>query len=49
MEKVYNAMKSVGIWNLVLGILSVIAGCLAGALLIVNGVRLLHKKKELLF
>lgn len=49
MEKVYKAMKSVGIWNLILGILSIIAGGVAGTLLIVNGCRLLRKKKELLF
>ena len=49
MEKVYKTMKSVGIWNMVFGILSILAGCLTGAMLIVSGARLLKKKKEILF
>jgi hypothetical protein len=49
MEKIYNTMKAVGVWNLVLGILMIITGIAAGVLLILNGVRLLKKKSELLF
>lgn len=49
MEKIYNTMKSVGVWNLVLGILMVIAGVFVGVLMILNGARLLKKKSELLF
>jgi hypothetical protein len=49
MEKIYNTMKSVGVWNLVLGILTIIAGAVAGTLLILNGARLLKKKSEILF
>lgn len=49
MEKIYNTMKSVGVWNLVLGILTIIAGAVAGTLLILNGARLLKKKSDLLF
>jgi len=30
MEKIYNTMKSVGVWNLVLGILTIVAGAVAG-------------------
>jgi hypothetical protein len=49
MEKIYNTMKSVGVWNLVLGILFIIAGAVMGSLMILNGARLLKKKSELLF
>lgn len=49
MEKIYHTMKSVGVWNLVLGILMMIAGVASGVLLILNGVKLLKKKSELLF
>ncbi|MDF2844408.1 MAG: putative rane protein [Herbinix sp.] len=49
MEKIYHTMKSVGVWNLVLGILTIIAGAVAGTLLILNGSRLLKKKSELMF
>lgn len=49
MEKVYHTMKSVGVWNLVLGILMIIAGAVAGSLLILNGAKLLRKKSEILF
>lgn len=49
MEKIYNTMKSVGVWNLVMGILLIIAGAVTGILLILNGARLLKKKSDLLF
>lgn len=49
MEKIYNTMKSVGVWNLVLGILLIVSGVLAGVFMIVNGSRLLKKKSYLLF
>jgi hypothetical protein len=49
MEKIYHTMKSVGVWNLVLGILMIITGAVAGSLLILNGARLLRKKSDLLF
>jgi len=49
MEKIYNTMKSVGVWNLVLGILLILAGIVTGVLLILNGGRLLKKKSDLLF
>jgi len=49
MEKIYKTMKSVGVWNLVIGILLIVAGVLAGVFMILNGTRLLKKKSDLLF
>jgi hypothetical protein len=49
MEKIYHTMKSVGVWNLVMGILLIVAGIVSGILLILNGARLLKKKSELMF
>lgn len=49
MEKIYNTMKSVGVWNLVLGILLILAGIVTGILMILNGAKLLKKKSDLLF
>lgn len=49
MEKIYKTMKSVGVWNLVLGILLIVAGIVSGILLIFNGAMLLKKKSDLLF
>lgn len=49
MEKIYKTMKSVGVWNLVMGILLIVAGVLAGVFMILNGAKLLKKKSDLLF
>jgi len=49
MEKIYKTMKSVGVWNLVLGIVLILSGAAAGIFLIVNGGKLLKKKSDLLF
>ncbi len=49
MEKIYHTMKSVGVWNLILGILLIVAGLVSGVLLILNGAKLLKKKSDLLF
>lgn len=49
MEKIYNTMKSVGVWNLVLGIVLILSSMTAGIFLIVNGAKLLKKKSDLLF
>lgn len=48
-EKVYKTMKSVGIGNLVLGIIIIVLGVGAGVAIIVNGAQLLKKKSDLLF
>ncbi len=49
MEKIYHTMRSVGVWNLVIGIILIVAGVLSGVFMIVNGAKLLKKKSELLF
>ena len=49
MEKIYNTMKSVGVGNLVMGILLIVAGVVAGVFMILNGAKLLKKKSDLLF
>ena len=49
MEKVYKTMKSVGVCDLVMGIVVTVFGCATGAFLITNGARLLKRKKEVLF
>ncbi|MGB8455258.1 MAG: hypothetical protein WCD89_23370 [Anaerocolumna sp.] len=48
-EKIYMTMKSVGVGNLVMGILFIIAGLAGGILMIISGGRLLKKKSEILF
>ena len=48
-EKIYKTMNSVGIWNLVLGIVTIVVGALAGSAMIVNGARLMKKKSDVLF
>ena len=48
-EKIYKTMKVVGIWNLVMGIVTIVVSVLAGSAMIVNGARLLKKKSEILF
>ncbi len=49
MEKVYRSMKSVGVANLVMGILVIVIGAVIGSFIIANGVKLLKRKSDLLF
>ncbi len=49
MEKVYKAMKSVGSFNVVIGILMIVSGIALGVLVITRGARLLKQKSEILF
>lgn len=49
MEKVYKAMKSVGSFNIVLGILMIVSGIALGVLVITRGAKLLKHKSEILF
>lgn len=48
-EKIYLTMKSVGVGNLVMGILFIVAGLAGGILMIISGGKLLKKKSEILF
>ena len=48
-EKIYKTMKSVGSFNLVMGILLIISGITTGVLFIAKGARLLKDKSELMF
>lgn len=48
-ERIYKTMKSVGVWSLVLGIITILIGVFTGVTLIANGGRLLKKKSEILF
>jgi len=48
-EKVYKSMKSVGVTNLVFGILTIVAGIATGVVLIVGGGKLLKNKGDVMF
>lgn len=48
-EKVYKAMKSVGSFNVVLGILMIVSGIAFGVLIIAKGAKLLKHKSDILF
>lgn len=48
-EKIYSTMKSVGIGNLVTGILIIVLGIAGGILMIISGAKLLKKKSDILF
>lgn len=48
-EKVYKTMKSTGVTNIVLGIVTIVSGVATGVMLIVAGARLLKKKSSILF
>ncbi|BBF41505.1 hypothetical protein lbkm_0184 [Lachnospiraceae bacterium KM106-2] len=48
-EKVYKTMKSTGIVNIVLGIVTIAFAIGAGIVFIVNGARLLKHKSRILF
>lgn len=49
MEKVYKAMKSVGAFNIVLGILMIVSGIAFGILVIAKGAKLLKHKSDIIF
>lgn len=48
-EKVYKTMKSTGIINVVLGIITIAFGVGTGIVFIISGARLLKKKSKVLF
>ncbi len=47
-EKVLRTMSSVGVCNLVMGILAMVFGTVTGILLVINGGRLLRRKNRVL-
>lgn len=49
MERVYKAMKSVGSFNIVVGILLIVGGIAAGTAIIAKGANLLRRKSDILF
>lgn len=48
-EKIYKTMSKCGALNIVIGVVSIVAGIAAGVLLIVSGANLLSKKSDILF
>jgi uncharacterized membrane protein YuzA (DUF378 family) len=48
-EKIYTTMKTVGVGNLIMGILFIIVGVAGGVIMIISGGKLLKKKSEILF
>lgn len=48
-ERVYKTMKTVGGWNLALGILLICVGVASGVTMIVNGAKLLARKSDITF
>ena len=48
-ERIYGTMKTVGVGNLVFGILSIVTGVAIGVISIINGARLLKSKSNILF
>jgi len=48
-ERIYGTMNTVGVGNLIYGIISIIAGVSIGILSIINGARLLKSKSNILF
>lgn len=49
MEKVYKIMKSVGTFNVVIGILMIVSGICFGVFVITKGAKLLRHKSDLMF
>ena len=48
-EKIYKTMKSVGAFNIVIGIIIIVSGIAIGTLIIAKGAKLLKDKSELIF
>ena len=49
MEKVYKTMKSVGAFNVVMGIFMIVSGICFGVAVIVKGAKLLKHRSDLIF
>lgn len=48
-EKIYKSMKTVGAWNIAIGVTLIVIGILSGVMTIVNGARLIKDKSDILF
>lgn len=48
-EKVYQTMRGVGIWNIVLGIITMALAVGIGVIMLVGGSKLLSRKSDLTF
>lgn len=48
-EKKYKVMSQTGASGIVLGIVAIVFGVSVGVLSIINGARLLHTKKDIIF
>lgn len=48
-EKVYNTMRSIGGWNIALGVVVIVVGIAVGTLQIIHGGKLLSDKKDITF
>lgn len=49
MEKVYHVMKTAGIFNVVMGIVTIVFAAAAGTFAIIHGARLLNRKNDITF
>lgn len=47
-EKIYNTMTRTGAGNVVLGIVVLVTGVAAGVMMLICGVRLLKRRKDIL-
>lgn len=48
-EKVYHTMRNIGIWNIVLGIVTMVLAIGVGVIMLVGGSKLLSHKSDLTF
>ncbi len=48
-EKAYQTMKHAGTWNIVMGVLILVAGITIGIMSVIYGGKLLANKKEITF
>lgn len=48
-ERTYKVMRNAGAANIVLGIISIVAGVTTGVILVISGAKLLAQKGKILF
>ncbi len=48
-EKIYRTLSATGAGDIVIGVLVIAVGVCAGVIAIVNGARLLHSRKNVMF